>query len=720
MKQKIVISESQYKRLFLNEQMLSNPSSFDSEAYKRGKAREFERQTAALASFNPTNKFKLAQSQWAKFGAENPKTGRNLIPQSTIDELGKQYREAVKQYNLTHYDVEDPNDKDYQMKKWQDDVLMYGDTESGGIAQTLKVGDIRFGPKGYEPISAKSMRDADRMQIERDIPFIAAVEYNNNINQQKELIPQYCKKPNLTKWYYEFICGSGECDEVSDETWKRLNKRKAEKSGGKYGWYNKNIKAGIPRYGYYLAFRDDAGQDPFTLCANSTSKGVWVYDTKYGYHCGCYKSSNQKYMSDLGVSGEDYLLGLDQKFKKYKKDNAPGFLEVLGDCFSDYHCVLDIASIAALAIPGVGLAVSAGLDFLNAAAYGVEAATADTSADRNAAILAGGLTLFGGLLGGGVSQTRRLLTKGARNPKIYKYANEVTERIKKELPNIKKMPKDNTTILGNNLITDELAKIYKETAEKYGLKETDILLAHDILKDFAKIDVDIVKKYTEALKTIDSKVGRGNLTKVGKEPKFQKMLLENDGDVVITLKEYLGMVARKEAILEGTLFVTLMGAMEDPIVQEWIANKYNYIKYRNRKDIRGLVEKEGYDWDSTKQTFNSTGSAEDNNLLKAAWLKGWRPYPAHIKEPTEKDLLNAFKWLMNNPKYQTKSFKSRFGKEKKERQVAPKDPKDRKENVVYYHDQKTVDEFNSMDDNYTDEEYDTAKNIMNNLISDNK
>jgi hypothetical protein len=159
-----------------------------------------------------------------------------------------------------------------------------------------------------------------------------------------------------------------------------------------------------------------------------------------------------------------------------------------------------------------------------------------------------------------------------------------------------------------------------------------------------------------------------------------------------------------------------MGAMEDPIVQEWIANKYNYIKYRNRKDIRGLVEKEGYDWNSTKQTFNSTGSAEDNNLLKAAWLKGWRPYPAHIKEPTEKDLLNAFKWLMSNPKYQTKSFKSRFGDVEVERQVAPKDPKDRKENVVYYHNQKAVDAFNSMDDNITDKEASDALNALNSFI----
>ena len=130
---KIKLTEDQYKRIFLNEQTPSDPSAFDSEAYKRGKAREFERQTAELASLSKysNDKFKLAQSQWAKFGAENPKTGRNLIPQSTIDELGKQYTEAVKQYNLTQYDVEDPNDKDYQMKKWQDDVLMYGDTETG-------------------------------------------------------------------------------------------------------------------------------------------------------------------------------------------------------------------------------------------------------------------------------------------------------------------------------------------------------------------------------------------------------------------------------------------------------------------------------------------------------------------------------------------------------------------------------------------------------------
>ena len=138
-------------------------------------------------------------------------------------------------------------------------------------------------------------------------------------------------------------------------------------------------------------------------------------------------------------------MGLNKKIKDFELSNRPGFWESVGnfvnDCIGDYHCMLDIASIVALAIPGVGLAVSAGLDFLNAASYGIEASTAKNVDDRNSAILAGILTSVGGFAGGGIKQTRKIVKYGSKNPKIYKYADEVAERIKKELPNIKNSSK---------------------------------------------------------------------------------------------------------------------------------------------------------------------------------------------------------------------------------------------------------------------------------------
>jgi hypothetical protein len=390
-----------------------------------------------------------------------------------------------------------------------------------------------------------------------------------------------------------------------------------------------------------------------------------------------------------------------ETLNQYEKGTS--IWEYLGDCFTDYHCVLDVASIAALAIPGVGLAVSAGLDFINAASYGVEASTAKTSEERNALILAGGLTLFGGLFGGGVSQTKRLITKGNQNPKIYSYVDDVMVRVEKELPGIK-----NLTDAKKN---SELAKIYKETAEKYGLTNSDVLVAHDILKDFSKIDPKVAKIYTDALTKIDSRIGRANLTKIAKEKSFQNLVLKNNGDVITSLKSYMKTKAGKEALVELGLFVVLSEVLETPEVQKWIGEKYNYLTHINRTDIRGLVEKEGYDWKSVKEWFGSTGSKEDNKLLKQAWEEGWRP---------SEDGYKSIEWLIKNSKYQTKGFKEKYGSfgedEKIIRKIAPENPEDREEGVKYYDNKEELDAFSKMDDDITEEELDAAAKALDELF----
>jgi len=389
-----------------------------------------------------------------------------------------------------------------------------------------------------------------------------------------------------------------------------------------------------------------------------------------------------KYINSISPDGIPSGIGTLNNYK-----TGGSIWSYLGDCFTDYHCALDIASIVALAIPGVGPMVSMGIDFVNAGAYGVEVATAKNSDERNMALLAGGLTLFGGFLGGGVGQTKRYLSAAEKNPKIYSYANEVISRTERELPmykNFKAAQKD-----------AKLTEIYEETKLKYGLNSADVAVGHGIIKDFSKIDLPTASLYSEALSKIDSRIGRANLRRIGNDSRFKNLVLANNGDVVKSLSKFVKTQAGKEALTELGLFIVLTEAMEIPEVQQWIAEKYNYVKYVNREDIRGLVEKEGYQWENTKQVFGSNGSTLDNSLLTNAWKSGWRPFDKNLIKSGKEITLDDMN--LNVPeKFQTTTFKERkaqmskvFSSEKIE--LVPKDEKERKEGVKYYEKQEHID-----------------------------
>jgi AAA+ ATPase superfamily predicted ATPase len=152
--------------------------------------------------------------------------------------------------------------------------------------------------------------------------------------------------------------------------------------------------------------------------------------------------------------------------------------------------------------------------------------------------------------------------------------------------------------------------------------------------------------------------------------------------------------------------------MEDPIVKKWLAEVYVELKYSGREDIRGLVEKEGFDWKNIKLMFGSDGSEKDNDLLKKAWLKGWRP---------SEDIVKTVDWFKNNPELQTTTFKKQYSnylQNKVKREVAPIDPKERKEGVKYYHDQDIADYFEEQekDTTVTDEEQLRSNDILDILL----
>ena len=420
----------------------------------------------------------------------------------------------------------------------------------------------------------------------------------------------------------------------------------------------------------------------------------------------------------FGTDNYSQIKNRVQKIPPYSIRNNKGTLNqyekgtsvwnYISDCFSDFHCVMDVASIAVLAIPAVGPMLSMGIDFANAATYGVDVYNAKTKEERDAAIIAGGLTLFGGILGGGVGQTKRILTKGSANPKVYLYADEVIRRIDNELPLLKDVK--------SNVKNQKLVKIYKETAEKYGLKDSEFLLGHDIIDNFAKIDPKVAKIYSDALTTIESKVGRSNLLAVAKNKNFKNIVLQNNGDVVTSLKSFMKTTAGKEALQELGMFVILSEVLSEPTVAKWLSDKINLVQHNLKPTVQTSIKNDGYDWKGTKEIFLSDGSVKDNTLLFNAYTKGWRPWTKSEETPNESETIKSREWLIKNPSFQTKKFKdwlstqtselmkkSISGKESLGAEMVPVDVKNRKENVRYTDTKEEMDALN-VDDGKNQEE----------------
>ena len=102
-----------------------------------------------------------------------------------------------------------------------------------------------------------------------------------------------------------------------------------------------------------------------------------------------------------------------------------------------------------------------------------------------------------------------------------------------------------------------------------------------------------------------------------------------------------------------------------------------------------------------------------------AWLKGWRPWPKGV-EPTE---VNVFEtgilWLIENPKYQTETFKKNFsqiGVDNVERKVKPEKEEDRIEGVIYYDTKEELEQRSNIDDNISNEEIETTSSTLDQYI----
>ena len=110
---KIVITESQYSRVFLLEQYTTKDGKF----YGANDVDRYKKEVLNQQNTILLNKFEQAQQQWKKNKAPDPKTGHKLLPQELLDYLKSEADKESSVYKSQIEKEKEANDSENYQKR---------------------------------------------------------------------------------------------------------------------------------------------------------------------------------------------------------------------------------------------------------------------------------------------------------------------------------------------------------------------------------------------------------------------------------------------------------------------------------------------------------------------------------------------------------------------------------------------------------------------------
>ena len=148
-----------------------------------------------------------------------------------------------------------------------------------------------------------------------------------------------------------------------------------------------------------------------------------------------------------------------------------------------------------------------------------------------------------------------------------------------------------------------------------------------------------------------SKIGASNLKKIGGEKKFIELLGQEKGDVIKALNKYMKTSAGKEFLQELGLFVLMSYKMPDIMksLMTTAAETGTRPIIGGKTALSTMVQVSNYDLKQAQDEFGSDRTAYDNELMRKAWLDGWRPN-FNILSVDMKDFEAQYLKQKNNPK----------------------------------------------------------------------
>ena len=296
---------------------------------------------------------------------------------------------------------------------------------------------------------------------------------------------------------------------------------------------------------YAFGERKNYSPNYYNLC---DTNGVWIYqsDIKTTVGCGCVSPQQGTYIDNDGGGSFDHIT--------WKETRGP--LKVFDDwaatCVEDGHCIADIASIAVLFIPGIGIALSGIIDAISAGVYVYQ----KKEGWKINAILTG-LGAFGA---------------GTEVLRVFRKANKVKE-ITLSMANAgKELKKLEGTLNYKNLSKGgqaaERGKILQDSLK--GLSSGDITDLKNMIHSVQNLNkTGDFAKFLEGMDTLNDleKSELQNIVKnFDKNPNNKKIfvdgLKESNYDIKLFLKTKTAKILRRQAILQASLFTLIMAYPE--------------------------------------------------------------------------------------------------------------------------------------------------------------
>jgi hypothetical protein len=246
---------------------------------------------------------------------------------------------------------------------------------------------------------------------------------------------------------------------------------------------------------------------------------------------------------------------------------------------TDFHCLLDVASIAAVFIPSIGPIVSMLIDVGNGLYYVVDAQKAETNLDGYALYVSAALTILGGL-GTGIGPARNMLKSAPNASKVIGYADKLTYEFSK---------------LGKTTTEAKLAATAKNLQAQYKLTKSELAMVDNYIASLNKLQDPSIKKiadnYVKSVKKIKGRLNNSSWNELMGNKSFKDIVLKNDGNILKSIEQFnktklgkevltqVGFFAGGEAILPGLITPLFMGQIKSgtwgTFSQQLQANNYD-------------------------------------------------------------------------------------------------------------------------------------------------